>query len=109
MPDIDMRPRPMAETLMPLLPSSRCCMASPLEKIEIFPVFPVAHFEVEARDLGFLDAAPVVDEGLAEAFHEAFIFSQCGERVAGLPGPPTTRSSAPRFSLPQTMRSGASE
>src|SRR5512134_2460371 len=99
-PDIDIRPRPSADTLIPLRPSSRCSMLPPQPKnrgqspisvelsgppaptrvavsltsrksgsdpdfskqVEVFAVLPIAHFDVEAGDLGFLDLAVILDE-----------------------------------------------
>src|SRR6185436_19398677 len=81
MPDIDIRPRPTAETLMPLLPSGRISMAILSEQIEVFAVFPIAHFEVEARDLGFLDPAVVVDKSIAESGSQRLVLSQRLERL----------------------------
>src|SRR5918992_6386552 len=69
-PDIDMQPRPMAVTSIEVLPSLRFSIPVPLpesEEIEVFALLPVAHLEIEARDLGFLDAAVVVDELPPEA------------------------------------------
>src|SRR5688572_16674427 len=44
-------------------------------------MLPVAHFEVEAGDLGFLDAAVVVDEGGAEAVAQRPVGAQVEERL----------------------------
>src|SRR5437773_2871433 len=97
MPDIDMSPRPTAETssgLRPILRFSMVCLYFRLpmagkrglslisEQIEVFAVFPVAHFEVEAGDLGFLDRAVVVDELLTKAAFQASIAFQGDERFA---------------------------
>ena len=49
-------------------------------------MLPVAHFEVEARDLGFLDAAVVVDEGGAEAVAQRLVGAQVEERLVGVRG-----------------------
>src|SRR5437667_5037596 len=97
MPDIDMSPRPTAETssgLRPILRFSMVCLYFRLpmagkrglslisEQIEVFAVLPVAHFEVEAGDLGFLDRAVVVDELLTKAAFQASIVFQGDERFA---------------------------
>src|SRR5438552_8665961 len=97
MPDIDMSPRPTAETssgLRPILRFSMVCLYFRLpmagkrglslisEQIEVLAVLPVAHVEVEAGDLGFLDRAVVVDELLTKAAFEASIVSQGDERFA---------------------------
>src|SRR5688572_13356529 len=118
MPDIDIRPRPIAETLIPLFPSSRCSMTSlldsqfgvrariailiiaaraeaidpvsrqrnsgsdpELKQVEVLPMLPVADFEVEARDLGFLEAAVVVDEGIAEPVAQRLVDLQVLQRL----------------------------
>src|SRR6185503_15016839 len=81
MPDIDISPRPSADTLMPLLPSVRVSMLTPSEQVEVFAVFPIAHFQVEAGDLGFLDAQPVVDESIAEAGAQRLVLSQRLQRL----------------------------
>src|SRR5262245_66643176 len=72
---------PTGETLMPLLPSARVSMVVPLEKVEVFPVFPIAHFEVEAGDLGVLDPTVIVDEIVAEAGAQRLVLSQSGQRI----------------------------
>src|ERR1700687_3476642 len=100
MPDIDMRPRPMAETLFPLRPNSRICISAPesrgamlpvvnrgltpisLEQVEVLPVLPVAHLQVEARDLGFLDPAVVVHESFADSVAQHLVLAQGFERLA---------------------------
>src|SRR5882672_748731 len=81
MPDIDIRPRPTAETLMSLLPSVRISMVTLSEQVEVFPVFPIAHFEVEARDLGFLDPANVIYKRFAESGAQRLVLSQRLERL----------------------------
>src|SRR5437016_7950617 len=90
MPDIDMSPRPTAETssgLRPILRFSMVCLEEEnvvcpcfSKQIEVFAVLPVAHFEVEAGDLGFLDRAVVIDELLAKAAFQASIVFQGDER-----------------------------
>src|ERR1043165_2757244 len=85
MPDIDIRPRPTAETLMPLLPSVRVSIIAPSEEVEVFPVFPVAHFQIEAGDLGFLDPAEVFYERIAEAGAQRLVLSQRLERLVERP------------------------
>src|SRR5690242_8163500 len=84
MPDMDMRPSPIADTLMPVRPSSRCSIAlSSLSKqVEIFSLLPVAHFQVEAGDLGVLDPAVVVDERFAQPLAQYAVGAQGGERLA---------------------------
>src|SRR5437667_11346184 len=97
MPDIDMSPRPTAETssgLRPILRFSMVCLYFHLpmagkrglslisEQIEVFAVLPVAHFQVEAGDLGFLNRAVVVDELLTKAAFQASIAFQGDERFA---------------------------
>src|SRR5882672_12553253 len=81
MPDIDIRPRPTADTLMPLLPSVRISMVTLSEQVEVFAVFPIAHFEVEAGDLGFLDPAKVFYKRFAESGAQRLVLSQ---RLEGL-------------------------
>src|SRR5512134_1845888 len=81
-PDIDIRPRPSADTLMPLTPSSRCSIAiSFSKKVEVFPLLPIAHFEVEAGDLGVLDPAVVLDEPGADAFAQYLVCAQVLHRL----------------------------
>src|SRR5260221_11851452 len=81
MPDIDIRPRPPADTLMPLLPSVRISMVPLSKQVEVLAVFPIAHFQVEAGDLGFLDPAVVVDKSIAESGAQRLVLSQ---RLEGL-------------------------
>src|SRR6185369_8510344 len=51
------------------------------EQVEILALLPLAYFEIETRDLGFLDAAEVVDECRAEPGLEAFVRAQRFERL----------------------------
>src|SRR5438552_5909006 len=80
-----MSPRPTAETssgLRRILRFSMVVEGYVSKQIEVLAVLPVADFEVEAGDLGFLDRAVVVDELLTKAAFEASIVSQGGERFA---------------------------
>src|SRR5436190_14290463 len=64
--------------------SSRVCFILRMiasEQVEILALFPLAHFEIETRDLGFLEAAEIVDERRAEALVEAFIGPQRQQRL----------------------------
>src|SRR5688572_27302356 len=82
-PDMDMQPSPMAVTSMEVRPSFRFSMLAPLcsKKVEIFALLPVADLEVEARHLGLLDAAVVVDELATEALVQHPVRSQMRERL----------------------------
>src|SRR5260370_41187491 len=46
------------------------------KQVEVLSMLPLAHFEVEARELSFLDPAVVVDKGLAEAFAQDSVVFQ---------------------------------
>src|SRR5256885_3128144 len=79
MPDIDMSPRPMAETSSG--PHLRFSIDRLSEQIEILALLPLADLEVEAGDLGFLDLAEIIDKRFSQAFPHDFVFAQGLESV----------------------------
>src|SRR5262245_31044344 len=55
--------------------------ASVLKQLEVFALLPLRDLGVVARELGLLDAQVIVDERLAEAFGEAGVVAQRGQRL----------------------------
>src|SRR5690348_13123586 len=98
MPDIDIRPRPIAETLMPLAPSVRISIGWSLrgpiigrppqtragvsKPTEVFAMLPFAQFYGVAGDIGRLQAAVVVNERFAAARAQHLVFAQRLQRFA---------------------------
>src|SRR5205823_2118611 len=52
-----------------------------LKEIEVFAMLPFADLQVEARDLGLLDLAVVVDEGFTDSFAQHLVLAQRFERL----------------------------
>src|SRR6266508_2450736 len=52
-----------------------------LKQLEIFPLLPLRHFGLVARDLGLLDAQVIVDEASPEAVGEAVVVAQGAQRL----------------------------